>query len=213
MMSVSSWLRDRSTNRTRDSRHKAIALVAILFQNAGTTVVGIAGIVGLVSVSFQAEAPGPDVSGGSGIIVRTEVTALWIPRALHDVAQSEAGAPVFLSPEALLTELRRRGLNAAWYALTFRVHQVNGESGEITQIRRLIDAADYLDELQAVIATAAGRPPRSEDGGFSHARVEVIPDTLQTVDPREAVTRLLAEPIVRNRSSPTGGLDSARRAE
>ena len=41
---------------TRDSRYKAIALAAILFQNAGTTVVGIAGIVGLVSVSFQ---PGP----------------------------------------------------------------------------------------------------------------------------------------------------------
>jgi hypothetical protein len=213
MMSVSSWLRDRSTNRTRDSRHKAIALAAILFQNAGTTVVGIAGIVGLVSVSFQAGAPGPDDSGGSGIIVRTEVTALWIPRALHDLAQSEAGAAVFLSPEALLTELRCRGLNAAWYALTFRVHQINGESAEITQIRRLSDAADYLDEIQAVMATAADRTPRPEDGGFSHARVDVIPDTLQAVDPREAVTRLMAEPVVRDRSSSTGGMDSARRAK
>ncbi len=199
-MSVSSWLRDRSTTRTGDSGRKAITLVAILFQNAGTTVVGIAGIVGLLSVSFQAGAPGPDDPGGSGIIVRTEVIALWIPRALHDVAQSEAGAPVFLSPEALLTEPRFRGLNAAWYALTYRVHQVNGESVEITQIRRLSDATDHLDELQAVMATAAGRPPRSEDGRFSHARVEVIPDTLQAIDPREAVSRLMADPVVRDRN-------------
>ena len=75
-------------------------------------------------------------------------------------------APVFLSPEALHTELKRRGLNDAWYALTFRGHQANGEFVEITQIRRLSEAADHLDELQAVMATAAGRPPRFEDGVF-----------------------------------------------
>src|SRR5262245_37033538 len=99
-MSASTRLRERFTRRARDSRLKAIALVAILFQNVGTTVVGIAGIVVLVSVSYQAGTPGLENPPGSGIIVRTEVTALWIPRALHDVAQSEAGAPVFLSPAA-----------------------------------------------------------------------------------------------------------------
>ena len=114
-------------NRARNVRPKAIALVAILFQRAGTTVVGIAGIVVLVSVSFQAGAPGPEDPPSSGIVVRTEVTALWIPRALRDVAQGEAGAPVFRSPEALQIELKRRGLNDAWYALTYRSHQVNGE--------------------------------------------------------------------------------------
>ena len=49
--------------------------------------------------------------------------------------------------------------------------------------------------------------------GFSHARVEVIPDTLQAVDPREAITRLMAEPVVGDESSPAGGLDSTRRTE
>ena len=78
-MSVSSWLRDRSTCRARDSRPKAIALVAILFQKTGTAVVGIAGIVILVSVSFQAGTPGPEDSPGSGIVVRTELAALWNP--------------------------------------------------------------------------------------------------------------------------------------
>jgi hypothetical protein len=193
-MSVTSWLRDRSTCRARDRRPKAIALVAILFQKTGTAVVGIAGIVVLVSVSFQAGTPGPEDSPGSGIVVRTELAALWIPRALYDVAQREAGAPVFLSPEALHTELKRRGLNDAWYALTYRAHQLNGEFREITQIRRLSEAADHLEELQAVMATAAGIPPRYEGRDFSHAKVEVLSDTLQAADPREAVTRLMAEP-------------------
>jgi hypothetical protein len=210
-MSVFTRLRERFTRRAPDGRPKAIALIAILFRNVGTAVVGIAGIVVLVSVSFQAGAPGPENPTGSGIIVRTEVTALWIPRALHDVAQSEAGAPVLLSPAELHTEMKRRGLNDAWYALTYRGHQVNGEFEEITQIRRLSEAADHLDEFQDMMATVAGRPPRYEGGDYSHARVEFIPDTLQAVDPRDAVTRLMAEPVMGGRSSPTGGLNSARR--
>jgi hypothetical protein len=69
-----------------------------------------------------------------------------------------------------------------------------GGIGQITQSRRLSEAADHLDELRAVMATAAGRPPRDEGADFSHARVEVIPDALQVLDPREAITRLIAEP-------------------
>jgi hypothetical protein len=115
--------------------------------------------------------------------------------------------------EELQTDLGRNGWRAAWYALTYRGHQVNGGSGEITQIRRLSEAADHLDELQAVMATAAGRPPRSGGRDFSHARVEVIPDTLRALDPREAITRLMAEPVAGDESWPTGGLDSTRRTE
>jgi hypothetical protein len=185
----------------------------MLFQTAGTIVVGVAGIAGLVYVSFQARSPGPADSPGSGIIVRTEVTALWIPRALHEAAQSEAGAPVLLSLDALHTELKRRGLNDPWYSITYRQHQVNGEFGELSQIRHLSEAANHRDEFEAVMATAAGTPRRFEDRDFSHATVEVIPDTLQAVDPRQAITRLMAEPVVGDKSPPTGGVDSVRRTE
>ena len=157
--------------------------------------VGVAGIAAWY-VSILAGAPGPDDSPGSGIILRFEVVALWIPRVLHDMAQVQAGAPVFLSPEAVHTELKRRGLNDAWYALTYRGQQANGEFVVITQIRRLSEAADHLDEIQAVMATTAGRPRQFEDPVFPLARVKVIPDTLQAVDPRDAVTRLIAEPAV-----------------
>jgi hypothetical protein len=113
----------------------------------------------------------------------------------------------------LQTCLEQNGWSAAWYAVAYRLHQVNGGFGEFTQIRRLSEAADHLDEFQAVMATAAGRPPQSEGRCFSHARVDVMPDALQAVDPREAIIRLMAEPAAGDKSSPTGGLDSARRTE
>jgi hypothetical protein len=188
-------------------------VAATLWWTGGAAAVVIASLVGLTWVGHHAGAPDPEDPPGSGIIIRTEVTSIWVPQALCDLARHRTGPPVDRSPEELQTYLGRNGWSAAWYALTYRGHQVNGGFREITQIRRLSEAADHLDELRAVMATAAGKPPRFEGGDFSHARVEVIPDTLQTVDPREAITRLLAEPVVGDKSSPPGGPDSTRNTE
>ena len=184
-----------------------------LLWTVGTASVMIAPVLGLMWAGPPTEATAPEGPLSPGTIVRTEVIAIWMPRALRDLARHQAGPPVDSSPEELQTYLARNGWRAAWYALTYRGHQVNGESGEITQIRRLSGVADHLDELQAVMATAAGRPPRFEGGDFSHARVEVIPDTLQAVEPRAAITRLMAEPVVGDQSSPTGSLEFPRRTE
>jgi hypothetical protein len=192
-MSVSSWFRERSTRRARDGRPRAIVLITILFQTAGTMMVVIAGIVGLVYVSFQARSPGPADRPGSGIFVRTEVTALWVPRALRDVAQGEAVTAVFRSPETLQTELKRRGLNDAWYALTYRGYQVNGDRAEITQVRRISEAYAHVEEFRDMMAMAAGHPPRHERREFSQVKVEIIPDTLLNADPRKAVSQLIPE--------------------
>ena len=97
--------------------------------------------------------------------------------------RGSAGQPVDHSPDELQTYLARHGWTAGWYGLTYWGHQLNGGFAEITQIRRLSEVADHLDELQALMATAAGRPPRSRSLDYSHAIVEVIPDTLQSVDP------------------------------
>jgi hypothetical protein len=170
-------------------------------------------VVGLMWAGPHAEAPAPEGPPGSGIVLTTEVTAIWIPQVLRDLAQHQAGPPVDRSPKELQTYLKRNGWCAAWYALTYRGYQVNGGFGEITQIRRLSEAADHFDELQAVMATAAGIPPRYEGQDFSHARVDVIPDALQAVDPREAITRLMAEPVVGEKSSLPGAPDCTRRTE
>ena len=197
--------------RERGTRSAGLTAAVNLFWAVGTASAMIAPVLGLMWAGPPSEAPASEGPPGSGIVLRTEVTAIWMPQALRELARHQAGSLVERSPEELRTYLERDGWRAAWYALTYRCHQVNGESTEITQIRRLSEVADHLDELRAVMAAAAGRPPRYE--GSSHARVEVIPEALQAVDPREAITRLLAEPVVGDECSPARGLDSPQRTE
>jgi len=121
------------------------------------------------------------------------------------VAQGEAGGCVFRPLNALQTELKRRGLNAAWYALTYRGYQVNGESAEITQVRRMSEMPDHFEEFQDVLATAAGNRARSEAREFSRATIHVIPDSLLNADPLKAITELMAPGVVR-RKSPHGAV-------
>jgi hypothetical protein len=148
----------------------------------------IASLVGLTSVGNHASVPDPEDQPGSGVVIRTEVAAVWVPQALCNLARLEAGHRMHFAPEEVQTYFEDHGWKTAWYALTYRGLQVNGQSGELTQIRFLSEAADHLAELQAVMATAAGRPPYFEDVDFSHSSVEIIPDALQAVDPREAFT-------------------------
>jgi hypothetical protein len=184
---------DNASNRSHRSLSIVIAAIARLSQTAGVAVVAIAGGFGLTWVSFRAGSPGPEDPPNSGIVVRTEVTEFWIPQAIHDVAQSEAGATIFHSPEALQTELERRGLNDAWYALTYRGYQVNGDSAETTQVRRISEAPNHIEEFQDMMATAAGHPPRHEGRDFSQVKVGIIPDTLLTANPLNAVSQLVPE--------------------
>jgi hypothetical protein len=206
-MSLYSRLRRRFINRSRGSQSRAIALASSLVKRASVALVGILGVAALIFVSPQANAPRPADQPGSGIVVRTEVTVLWIPRVLLDFAQGEAGRPTLRPPEVLRSELTRRGMNDAWYALTYRGYNASGKFGEVTQIRRLSDAAAHLNELQAVMATAAGNSTRSNALDFLHTRVEIIPDALQAVDPRDAITGLISNALVTDTKSPTPALD------
>jgi hypothetical protein len=115
------------------------------------------------------------------------------------VAQGEAGATVFHSPEALQTELERRGLNDAWYALTYRLYQVNADSAEITQVRRISEARAHIEEFQDMLASAAGHLPRHVGREFSQVKVGIIPDTLLTANPLNAVSQLVPNVFLPNK--------------
>jgi hypothetical protein len=166
-------------------------ITAMLFRFA-TMAVAFASLVCLTWVGHHAGAPDADTPPGSGIVVHTEITAVRLPRALVDQARGGSGLPVVRSPEGLRFLQGRNGWPAPWYAITCRGYQVTGQSSEWTQIRWLTQAADHLGDLQAVMTTAAGRPPRCEETDFTYARIEVIPDSLKAVEPREAIRRLLS---------------------
>jgi hypothetical protein len=192
--------------RHRGTRSNLLAAVANLLCAVGAAAAILAQAFGLMWSDPHAGTPDPEEAPGSGVVIRAEVTAIWLPRALRDLTRHEAGSPAVRSVEELQASMGRDCWRAGWYALTCRLYQADGRSSEITQLRRLSEAAEHLEELRAMLATAAGRPPRYEGVDFSHARVVVIPDELQAVDPREAITRLMSSPVVRDIPSPTGGL-------
>jgi hypothetical protein len=109
----------------------------------------------------------------------------------------------------LQTELKRRGLNDAWYALNYKGYQVNGDSAEITQVRRMREMHDHFEESQDMLAAATVNRARSEAREFSCATIHVIPDSLLNADALKAITELMAPRVVQRKSPreavPQGG--------
>jgi hypothetical protein len=150
------------TNDSRPRRMASLVLTAAWSpcRTAGATAVIIASVVGLIWAGPHAGAPAPEEPPGSGIVTRTEVTAVWVPRSLRDLARRRADPPAIRSTEEMRDLVRRCGRGAPWYALTWRGYQVNGESAEITQIR---------------LVSEIGRPPRRAPGRDGRGRVETSP--------------------------------------
>ena len=204
--------------RERCRRSNVLTAAVNLFWKALSASAVIAPVLGLMWVNMtwrgsSAEAPAPEGPPGSGIVVKIEVTAIWIPQALRDLARRQGGTPGDCSIEDVQLYLARNGWGDAWYALTCWECDPTGGSAEITQIKWLSESAAHLEELQAVMATAAGKPPWFEDGRFSHTRVELIPDSFQAVDAHSEIIRLMADLVAGDKSLRAGAMDSPRRTE
>jgi hypothetical protein len=191
----------RNPPRTRAIRSTVLTAALNFFWTFGAVSVVIVGVICLNWTAPPAKEPARAEPPGSGIILRTEVTTIWVPGALRDRARHPSGLATDHVAVELETYLVENGWGSAWYALTYRGHRADGGFAEITLVRRLSGAADHRDEFQAVMATVAGRPSLCELGDFSHAAVEVIPDALKGVDPHEAMSALLAGGRARDQGS------------
>jgi hypothetical protein len=66
-------------------------------------------VLGLVWAGPSIEAAASEGPPGSGIVLRTEVTAIWIPPAFRDLARQQAGPLLDYSADELQTYLGRDG--------------------------------------------------------------------------------------------------------
>jgi hypothetical protein len=158
----------------------------------------IAGVFAISRLDFHEAKPDvdvlPDGAPGSGIVDRTEVTRIWLPQGLYDLAKREGETPAVRSHEELQTHLDRLGKGASWYVLAFRHHQADGRVTTIHQIRRPRETPQSFGEFMDAMATVAGIPPKRTELDFSKAQVSVIPDTVSTADPREIIPELSIQP-------------------
>ena len=120
-----------------------------------------------------------DARAGAGIIVRSRVLRVWLPKALTELARRQ-----FQSLLAIRThdELRQflEGVDQKefWYALTVRSDQVNGAIEDLTLIRWPYTDPEHFGEFAAVLALADGNLPADQTVDFSTATVHFLAEDL-----------------------------------
>lgn len=169
-------------------------LASVLARRFGIASVLVIGAISLIRADFHAAGPGEVGPPGSGIVLRNEVTVVWLPRALMDLARHSDEWPLMESQDELNAELERQGIAHSWYAFTRIGRQMNGELSEITQVRQTNELDGHVEEFLGVLSTAAERPPRGENLDFSRAEVRLIPERLLAEGPRNGLTELMADP-------------------
>jgi hypothetical protein len=130
------------------------------------------------------------------------VLHLWLPETLIELASRQAQSPVVRDPGEMRRYLELREQECLWFALTTRGHQVNGEFVDMTVIRRPYQEPHLFPELRAMLAKAAGNPPRDPTAELSTASVHIMTEESWKREPREVIGELLAHlspPVVQGR--------------
>jgi hypothetical protein len=161
------------------SRSEIIAMV----------VLAILGVIGLGALTRSVTRPQVEPLD-RGMIVRRECVRNWLHPALDELARRLSEAEL-RSPEALARTGEQPGVKYAWYIMTLRLTQANGNVAVISTIHHPYQAATAFSYMLAdFLATAAGRPRRDAQIEYSTAEVGVVPDRLLALEPREAFDEL-----------------------
>jgi hypothetical protein len=160
-------------------------------------IIFVAGALSLARLSLhvthQAQELDPADSPGAGITVRTELLRIWLPRTLTELAERQTHSRVVRTHEELRRFLELNNRKDLWYALTMRGHQADGNIVEMTFIQWPYDDSRHFRELQDILATAAGNPPRNPGPDYSKASIYIIAQELLKREPREVMAELLRD--------------------
>ncbi len=166
----------------------------------------VVAIVALAVAGIRLDLHAPSLASrepsGSGLVVRSEVAVIWLPQILRELARGQAGRKLNTSHAELKAQLERGGWRDAWYAVSYRSWLQSGEISRVTHLRRMSESINHAEELGLALAAAAGSPPLVDRVDYSHASIELIPDAMRTVDPREALAHLMVIPAGDDESPP-----------
>jgi hypothetical protein len=141
------------------------------------------------------------LQSGSGVIIGSEATAVWLPESLIELARERRDSLRALTYEELRTALQRRGQQDLWYVLTLRVHQADQGVTEISYIRRPYRDIDDFGELVEILVMAAGNESQSRPERFADLQIQVLSREQSQRAPREVVEELLRQQAPSSRSS------------
>ena len=136
---------------------------------------------------------------GTGINIRTEVTHLWLPETLIELAreQVEPEAMPVQTYDELQVVLERGERQDVWYAITLRSHQADGHVAEITYIRKPYHESENFREVPHILARAARVPSPDGASPFSEAEIHILSRAQTQREPREVMEQLVGSPARR----------------
>jgi hypothetical protein len=191
----------RSARPTVNAARSLRRLVSIWVEKVSIAVVLVAALFGVSRLANHASRPDRELETGNrgqgGGIVRLEVLRLWLPESLSWLAKLQSRSPVARDHDDLRRFLEFQGLEDLCYALTIRLHQLNGEFADITYLRHPYDEPHNFLEFVDVLATAAGNPPPCSNpftSDFTNAAVQVVPEDSWNRSPRAFIVEQLKHP-------------------
>ncbi len=162
----------------------------------------MAGAIGLVRLAHHVTTSKPQLSGG--VVVRSELISLWMHPALFDLAQRPSESAACRLLEGFRRYAQERGLEKAWYVITAKGFQIDGETMVVSTIRRPYDMIEPVySEFPDILAIAAGKPPRDPRTDFTKVKIGIIPDYLLVADPQAMLDELrMLEGLSREETEP-----------
>jgi hypothetical protein len=155
----------------------------------------------------QEQRAASDYDPDDGIVIRTEVIRLYLPRTLIELAQRQKLQPSLHSHEDLRRKLEFEHHRDLWFALTERAHTLKGGIVDIKHFRTPYKDRGHFPEFLEILAAAVGNP----SADLSSAKVRLIPDELSERDPREVISELLDQCECPTEAEPHCRWNSCRR--
>ncbi len=147
-------------------------------------------LVGMQAKKRNAEGGRPPAPG-SGVTVRIDLSHIWVPARLLELAKREAENPKLRSEEELRSELKKIGGEGLWYALTLQLHQEDGGMSEVTTVDSPYHSTRELPSFLDLVDTIGSKRQDHAESNSSTPVLHIIPDELMQRPAREAVMELL----------------------
>ena len=151
--------------------------------------VAAGGACGLVRLAYHVTSAPPQTN--DGLILQQYARSIWLHPAFLELAHRPSELAECQSCEAYRRYAEARHLQNAWYLITIKGVQINGEIVILPVIRRPYEMSEsYFAEFLGVLAVADGKRPDEPWAYLATAKVNVIPPALVDKEPRAVVDEL-----------------------
>ena len=192
--------RPRTVTETHDPREIPAARrrlrcpLPVRGENAAIVILLVTAMAGLAWSSSNRYRPAQELNAGNvmgaGTIVGSEMIHIWLPETLRELAGSRSPLEVGRNHEELRRFLERGQQEHVKYAVTLRMHLINGDHADITFVRQPYADPRYTREFLDILAIAGGRRSCGTAADCCETPVHTVPNGLLSREPSDMLAGL-----------------------